>query len=168
MDADLGARLSLAGAALVAVQQINANERDAFIASCNQQRQHLQALIAWEFRQLLATQQQILTHTAIPGFDGPTVDAVSIYKQSAICSFLHSAFYLRNRIGEKPHVAMLKSHESRLASLQPSHMPLPAGINQDESMRNYTVPHAQQFPPQQNAYPPMQSSYDYGQGVQYL
>ncbi len=50
MESELEARLSVAGAALSAVEQVNANERKQFIAMCNQQRQQLQALISWEFR----------------------------------------------------------------------------------------------------------------------
>jgi len=163
MEADLEARLSVAGAALVAVQQMNASEKMSFISSCNQERQYLQSLVAWEFRQLLATQQQILTSAGIPGFDGPTASSLSVYRQSAICSFLHSAFFLRNRIGEKAHLAMLKSQETKLASQQPTPMPLPPGLGQDEPMAHY-VPQPQQFP-QQGSYPPIQPPY--GHTIQY-
>lgn len=74
---------------------------------------------------MLAIQQEILTKAGLPYFDGPTVDAVSIRIQANICTFLHSAFYLRNRIGEKSHVAMLAAQESRLVSQQIVPMPLP-------------------------------------------
>ncbi len=160
MDTDLEARLSVAGAALVAVQQMNAAEKMAFLASCNQQRQHLQSLIAWEFRQLLATQQQILTSAGIPEFDGATASSLSIYKQSAVCSFLHSAFFLRNRIGEEAHLAMLKSQETKLSTQQATPMPLPPGMGQDEPMPPF-VPQPSQFP-QQGSYPP-----PYGHPIQY-
>lgn len=50
MEAELDARVSVAGGALIAVEQMNANERTAFMNQCNQQRQQLQALISWEFR----------------------------------------------------------------------------------------------------------------------
>jgi hypothetical protein len=50
MEAELDARISVAGGALVAVEQMNASERTAFMNQCNQQRQQLQALISWEFR----------------------------------------------------------------------------------------------------------------------
>lgn len=50
LEADLDARLSVAGGALAAVKQMNENERTNFINQCNQQRQQLQALISWEFR----------------------------------------------------------------------------------------------------------------------
>ena len=74
---------------------------------------------------MLAIQQEILTKAGIPYFDGPTVDVLSIRVQAKICSFLHSAFYLRNRIGEKSHVSMLISQEKKLSSQPPVPMPLP-------------------------------------------
>mmetsp|Transcript_9238 Transcript_9238/g.17389 ORF Transcript_9238/g.17389 Transcript_9238/m.17389 type:complete len:368 (-) Transcript_9238:107-1210(-) len=135
MNTDLEARLSVAGAALAAVQQINANEKHTFVTSCNQQRQYMQALIVWEFRQLLATQQQILTDAGLPEFHGPTIDSMTIYKQSMICSFLHSAFYLRSRIGDKAHVAMLKSQETRLRNQPVTSMPIPV-----EPMDHHSLP----------------------------
>lgn len=125
METDLDARLSVAGAAAIAVQQMNTNEKNAFIASCNSQRQHLQALIAWEFRHLMASQQMILTNAGLPEFNGPTIDGTSIYKQTAICSFLHSAFFIRNKIGEDAHINMLKSQEVRLRDQSPTAMPMP-------------------------------------------
>jgi len=119
LETELDARLSVAGAALSAVQQMNANEKNDLIMICNQKRQQLLALVSWEFRHLLAIQQQLLTHAGVPGFNGPTVDATSIREQADICSFLHSAFYLRQRIGEKQHCTMLKSQDTRLSSLPP-------------------------------------------------
>lgn len=74
---------------------------------------------------MLAIQQEILTKAGIPYFDGPTVDQLSIRVQANICSFLHSAFYLRNRIGEKSHVTMLTAQESKLVSQPVVPMPLP-------------------------------------------
>jgi tetratricopeptide (TPR) repeat protein len=114
LEANLEARLSVAGAAFGAVQQMNNSERQAFQNTCSQQRQSLLSGIAWEFRQLLCVQQQVLTKLAVPGFEGPTVDASALQLQSTICSFLHSAFYLRTRIGDKPHEGMLKSQAERL------------------------------------------------------
>lgn len=66
-----------------------------------------------------------MTKAGLPYFDGPTVDSLSIRIQANICTFLHSAFYLRNRIGETAHIAMLTSHESKLASQPTIPMPLP-------------------------------------------
>ena len=65
---------------------------------------------------LLCTQQQVLTKLQVPGFDGPTVDGNALELQSRLCSYLHSAFFLRARIGEEPHQAMLKSQAERLKS----------------------------------------------------
>lgn len=115
LEANLEARLTVAGAAASAVQQMNENERQEVLASCNQQRQQLMGYLAWEFRQLLASQQQLLTKVKLPCFDGPTVDASLIEMQARVCSFMHSAFYLRARIGDAQHLAMLKSQVERLS-----------------------------------------------------
>lgn len=50
MEAELESRLSVAGGAISAVEQINAIEKTNFITACNQQRQQLYSLISWEFR----------------------------------------------------------------------------------------------------------------------
>lgn len=152
MEADLDARLSVAGAALVAVQQINANEKDAFIGSCNSQRQHLRSLISWEFRHLLATQQQILTNAGLPEFNGPTVESAIIYRQSVVCSFLHSAFYLRHRIGEEAHLAMLKSQGKRFKTQQVTPMPIPVELTADKTMQTHGGHVQQQQYHQQSTY----------------
>lgn len=114
MNARLDERLSVAGPAEAAVRLMNETERSAFQTSCNQQRQHVLNGIAWEFRQLLWVQQQLLTKLKVPGFDGTTVEAAELDFQSRVCSYLHSAFYLRKRIGESAHVNMLKSQAERL------------------------------------------------------
>jgi len=117
LDARLSAaKLSVTGAVLSAVQEVNTTEKRQFIDICNQQRQQLLVNISWEFRHLFATQQQLLTTAGLPGFDGPTVDATSIHIQANICAFLHSSFYLRNRIGEEPHLTMLNNLETRTKS----------------------------------------------------
>jgi hypothetical protein len=117
LEATLDTRLAVAGAARSAVVQMNDKERDSFQQACQQQRLAHSTKLAWEYRQLLCVQQQLLTHMNVPGFDGPTVDAAALDLQARICSFLHSAFYLRNRIGEDPHRAMLKSQSERLKKL---------------------------------------------------
>lgn len=117
LEATLDARLAVAGAARSAVVQMNDKERANFERSCRQQRQNKWTESAWQYRQLLCVQQQLLTHMAVPGFDGPTVDAAALDLQARICSFLHSAFYLRSRIGEKQHQAMLKSQAERLKKI---------------------------------------------------
>lgn len=145
LNDSLETRLSVAGAASSAVQQLNDNERSAFQQSCFQRRQEALNSIAWDFRnvrivcaliitsittfsclsqyqslaavsKLLCAQQQVLTKMQVPGFDGPTVDANTLQLQSRLCSYLHSAFYLRARIGEAPHQTMLKSQAERLKS----------------------------------------------------
>lgn len=123
LDSELDARLSVAGLAHSAVEQMNENERDDFIANCNQQRSQKYFFLAWELRQLLAIQQQILTTAGVPEFDGPTVDKTNISIQSNICSFLHSAFFLRSRIGEERHLKMLRSLESKLSSIKNKPIP---------------------------------------------
>lgn len=50
MESELESRLSVAGSAISAVEQMNANEKTHFITMCNQQRQQLYSLISWEFR----------------------------------------------------------------------------------------------------------------------
>jgi hypothetical protein len=113
----LDERLSVAGAAEAAVRSVNENELQAFQANCNEQRQKLLHDIAWEFRRLLWVQQQFLTKLKIPGFHGTSVDVAEVEYQGRICSYLHSAFFLQQRIGEDAHVKMLKSQESRLKQL---------------------------------------------------
>ena len=107
MEADLDARASVAGGALAAVQQANDKERNSFEAQSEAQRNQLLSSIAWEFRKLLYTQQVILANAKLPGFQGPTVDSSAIAFQSKVCSVMHSAFYLRARVGETSHVNML-------------------------------------------------------------
>jgi len=124
LDARLSAaKLSVTGALLSAVQEVNTTEKKEFIDICNQQRQQLLVNISWEFRHLFVTQQQLLTTAGLPGFDGPTVDAASIHIQANICAFLHSSFYLRNRIGEEEHLTMLKKQEVRIISMPTIPMP---------------------------------------------
>jgi hypothetical protein len=113
----LDERLSVAGAAEAAVRSVNENEKQAFQANCNEQRRKLLDDVAWEFRRLLWVQQQFLTKLKIPGFHGTSVDVAELEYQARICSYLHSAFFLRQRIGEDAHVKMLKSQESKLKQL---------------------------------------------------
>ena len=117
LQARLDERLSVAGAAESAVRQMNESERQSFQANCNQQRQSLLNSIAWEQRQLLWCQQQLLTKLKIPGFHGTTVDESELEFQTRICSYLHSAFFLLERIGPDSYSNMLKSQEERLKQL---------------------------------------------------
>jgi len=117
LESNLEARFSVAsgGPAEQAVQQMNAAERSTFQQNCSQQRQQLLSGIAWEFRELLATQQRILQKLKVPGFEeGPTVDAAALDQQSRVGLYLHAAFNLRDRIGEKTHLDMLKSQAVKL------------------------------------------------------
>ena len=50
LDSSLEARLSVAGAASSAVQQMNDNERNAFQQACYQRRQEVLSAVAWDFR----------------------------------------------------------------------------------------------------------------------
>jgi hypothetical protein len=110
LEATLEARWSVAGEAAAGVKVMNQSQRLEFQTACGQQRQNLLTGIAWEFRQLLCLQQQILTKLQVPTFDGPTVDGGALDLQARVCSYLHSAFFLRIRVGEEPHVNMLKGH----------------------------------------------------------
>lgn len=107
LESNLATRASVAGGAMAAVQQANEQERNQFMMQCAVQREQLLAFSAWEFRKLLYTQQIILSSAKLPYFDGPSVDSASITAQAKVCSILHSAFYLRDRVGEGNHVNML-------------------------------------------------------------
>jgi len=171
LELNLESRASVAGGALAAVQHINESERNDFIAKCNQQRQHLIDYIAWQFRELLAVQQQLLTKAGLPSFDGPTVDASIIALQANVCSFMHSAFYLRARIGEKQHVAMLNSQESRLStalSSKKAEAPQPSigGVPPSQSSIQHPVmPFQPQVFQQQHQYQHQPQPMQYQQGV---
>lgn len=116
LESELEARLSVAGTGMSeAVTLMNERERTIFHHQANQQRQQLVNQSAWVFRQLLYLQQVVLCKLDIPGFeDGPTVDAESLLLQSYICQYIHSAFYIRNRMGSEPHESMLRSQLKKL------------------------------------------------------
>ena len=98
-----------------AVTLMNQHEWAAFRQNCENQRHQTLSQIAWEHRRVLCVQQQVLSKLGIPEFgDGPTVDPSALERQCKVCSYLHSAFYLRSRIGETPHVTMLQSQIKRL------------------------------------------------------
>ena len=154
LEATLDSRLAVAGAAHSAVVQMNDKDRQNFGQHCQRQRSATWTEAAWQYRQLLCVQQTLLTHMKVPGFDGPTVDAAALDLQARICSFLHSAFYLRNRIGEDPHRAMLTSQEERLKkivddpnrSVSPvpqsfaAGSPQPAGVGSYPGLGGYALP----------------------------
>jgi tetratricopeptide (TPR) repeat protein len=170
LNARLDERLSVAGAAEAAVRQMNNTERQSFQVNCNQQRQHVMSGIAWDFRQLLWVQQQLLSKLNVPGFDGTTVEASALEFQARVCSYLHSAFYLRQRIGAQTHVTMLKSQAERLkmqahqappkkkpsrfsAPRPPQYMPPPPPQQQQGYMQQQQQ---QQQQPPPGYYPPQQ------------
>ena len=121
IENELDARLSVAGAAAEAVRQMNARERHNFQTNAQHQRDHLLTHSAWELRLVLCWQQLILEKLQVPGFqDGPTVDDSSLQFQSLIGQYLHSAFFIRNKMGVAPHEAMIKSQITKLKREQES------------------------------------------------
>lgn len=80
------------------------------------QRDQLISTIAWEFRKLLYVQQTIFTSAKFPGFD-VTVDSSAIAFQAKVCAVMHSAFYLRDKVGEASHVNMLNKQLESLEKL---------------------------------------------------
>mmetsp|Transcript_9382 Transcript_9382/g.13911 ORF Transcript_9382/g.13911 Transcript_9382/m.13911 type:complete len:565 (+) Transcript_9382:10-1704(+) len=91
------------------------NARNAFIANCEHQHNEYLDFYAWESRKLLAAQQQLFTKANIPCFGGISVDDMDISIQRNVCSVLHSAFILRDKVGRKAHIALLRSNEKKLA-----------------------------------------------------
>jgi hypothetical protein len=116
LESELDARLSVAGTGMSeAVALMNDRERHMFHHQANQQRQQVVNQTAWDFRQLLCLQQIVLSKLDVPGFeDGPTVDEETLQLQSYICQYLHSAFYIRNRMGSSPHESMLRAQLKKL------------------------------------------------------
>ncbi|GAX13247.1 hypothetical protein FisN_17Hh184 [Fistulifera solaris] len=169
LEASLESRLTVASGE--AVLAMNANARSEFQNTCGQQRTGLLTGIAWEFRNLLYIQQQILSKMKVPGFEGPTVDPNTIDLQAKVCSYLHSAFFLRTRVGEEPHVTMLKGHLNALQKekeRQPSNSPLPRSFGGQQPLAvpppqnnyNYMMP---QMPYQQQQQPGMMMMHPPGQ-----
>lgn len=165
VESELDARLSLAGAAMAAVRQMNDHERQNFQNNAIQRRQQVQTQCAWELRKVLCWQQQILFMLEVPGFEeGPTVDDATFQYQSLICQYLHSAFFIRNKMGLDPHETMLKNQLKKLMKEQQQASnsskggvsPVPATLQQQNPMppvTNYNLGTAQQMTQMQ---PPMQ------------
>lgn len=121
LESELEARWSVAGAAADAVRQMNDRERHNFQTNARQQRQQILTQSAWELRLVLCWQQLILAKLQVPGFEeGPTVDDASLQFQSLIGQYLHSAFFIRNKMGAAPHESMLKSQLTKLKREQES------------------------------------------------
>ena len=117
----LDERLSVAGAAEAAVRMMNDQERLAFETKAQEDHRALWSQLAWEARQLHWASQQVLHKLRMPGFiddsnqvAGTTVDDAEVQNQARVCSYLHSAFFLRKRIGDKAHDTMLMSQVERL------------------------------------------------------
>uniref|UniRef100_A0A7S3P7M0 Uncharacterized protein n=1 Tax=Amphora coffeiformis TaxID=265554 RepID=A0A7S3P7M0_9STRA len=119
-EAEFASRRSVAQAAQQqAVEHIIQQERHALQQHVGAERQKLLQEMAWQSRRLLCAQQVILQKLQIPTFEeGPTVDPNRLEWQAKVCSYLHSAFYLRNRIGETTHVSMLQSQCNKLLNEQ--------------------------------------------------
>jgi len=143
LEANLEARLSVAGAAATAIEQMNEGERTAFQQACVLRRQQLLSYLAWEFRKLLCIQQNILTQLKVPAFDGPNPDAQTLDLQSRVCSFLHSAFYIRAKVGVSGHMTMLKSQAERLKrdmlNRSPPRSPIPHHTTMMPPPPNYPI-----------------------------
>ena len=129
MEHELTERASVAGGALAAVQEANARERASFQKQAAAQRQQILSSSAWGFRKLLYTQQILLSSIKLPGFDGPTVGESSITFQSKVCSILHSAFYLRAKVGEESHAKMLKNQVETLEKMVQSQPTKPVQLD---------------------------------------
>jgi hypothetical protein len=116
LEIELEARLSVAATGMAdTVVLMNDRERQIFQHQARQQQQQIVNQSAWSFRQLLYLQQVVLSKLDVPGFeDGATVDVESLQLQSYVCQYLHSAFYIRNRMGSEPHESMLRSQLKKL------------------------------------------------------
>lgn len=154
LETNLEARLSVAGAAASAIEQMNDGERASFQHSCSLRRQQLLTYQAWEFRKVLCIQQHVLTQLRVPTFDGPNSDAQTLVRQSRICSLLHSAFYIRAKVGVTGHMTMLKSQAERLkrdtTTRSPPRSPIPNHSMPPPHFPMYAVdPNMMMYPPPQ-------------------
>ena len=132
---------------------------------CTLQREQLLAFSAWEFRKLLYTQQIILTSAKLPYFGGPTVDSASITAQSKVCSILHSAFYLRARVGEENHVKMLTKQLESLEKLSSASSQLQMQQHQQQQQQQQIY---YQQPPPNFPLPPSVPQQMFQQGQQQM
>ena len=121
LENELEARRSVAGGVAEAVRQMNERERHNFQTNAQQQREQIITRHAWELRRVLCGQQLVLAQLQVPGFEeGPTVDDASLQYQSRIGQYLHSAFFIRTKMGAAPHESMLKSQLTKLKREQES------------------------------------------------
>jgi hypothetical protein len=98
----------------IAVEQMNNNERDNFETTCSTKRVALLTKHTWAFRQLLYMQQIVLSQLDVPTFVEPTIELSKLQIHSNVCKYLHSAFYIRSRMGLEPHESMLRNQLRRL------------------------------------------------------
>lgn len=98
----------------IAVEQMNNNERENFETTCSTKRIGLLTKHTWAFRQLLHMQQIVLLQLDVPTFIEPTIDLSTLQIHSNVCKYLHSAFYIRSRMGLEPHESMLHNQLKRL------------------------------------------------------
>lgn len=172
LESELEARLSVAGAAALAVQTMNEGEKSELQNRIGQERQKIINEFAWDLRKTLFRQQRVLQVLKMPSFEeGPTVDNQQIYQQSQVCKYLHSAFYIRSRMGAAPHGKMLVSQMEKLQktpnaplSPVPPHPNSPVPPQQQFHQQTHLPPPANfNYPP-----PPMQPQmmpYGYGHGM---
>lgn len=122
-----------------AIQQTNQIERDDVQKQWKDRQKKFVGSIAWEFRKLLHVQQLILgscnlphftPQSHVPGHTGIangsillSVDPIVIKKQSRVCKILHSAFYVRAKVGKEPHCEMLAKKEATLMTEIPTPPP---------------------------------------------
>jgi hypothetical protein len=156
LESEWEARWSVAGtpATADAVALMNDRERKNFQWQASEQRQQVIAQTVWDMRQLLCWQQQALARLHVPGFtdEGITsmVDEESLTLQSQICQYLHSAFYIRHRMGSEPHETMLRSQLKKLLREQES-----GGSHSPKMMATKYPPGTQVPPPYHIPLPPL-------------
>lgn len=158
-EAECASRRSVAQAAQrQAVEQVIQQERHALQQHVAQERQKCLQEMAWQSRRLLCAQQVILQKLQIPTFEeGPTVETHRLEWQAKVCSYLHSAFYLRERIGETTHVSMLQSQRKKLLKEQEQEQqqePPPALPPHEDNNNSMYSNNQQYYPPHQMPPPP--------------
>lgn len=152
-------RLSVAGPAAAAVQMVNNQELQAWETKAQEERRELWNKLAWEARSLQWATQLMLQKLQMPGFTevATTVDVNEVQNQACVCAYLHSAFFLRKRIGDKAHDTMLKSQQQRLQQSIAS-APQPESQTPPQSLSPY--PPGGAMPPNMPPPPPQ-----YGAGI---
>ena len=114
LEKTLEARMAVAGPTAYAVETLNQNDRIEFKNKCIQQRAGILSANAWEMRNLLCVQQCILTKLGVPGFDGPSIEEHILDRHIKVCSYLHSGFFLRKRVGKEAHETMIRKQIEKL------------------------------------------------------